>query len=140
MKIGEYEVDESLHYYGGEGIHEWVKKEKGKVKVGIDDLTSKLAKEISFISLQAKEGEKVGKGKAVGMLETAKIVLRLDAPVSGKIISFNKKVLEDPSSVNDAPFENWIFEMELADETELEQLVHGKEIEEWMKKEIEKYA
>ena len=140
MKIGEYEADEKLSYYEGDGIHEWVKREGSKAKVGIDDLTSKLAKEISFISMQAKEGDGVKRGEAMGTIETAKIVLRLDAPVSGKITSFNQKVLEDPSLLNDAPFKNWIFEIELSDEKELEELVSGEKVKEWMEREIEKYA
>ena len=59
-----------------------------------------------------------------GVVESVKAVSDLYAPVSGEVVEVNEALREAPELLNSDPFgEGWIAKVELADKTELDQLM-----------------
>ncbi len=132
-----YLVPEDLYYHKE---HMWVKVEDGKAIVGITDFNQKAAGELSYIELPM-EGDEVSKDEVVGSFETGKWLGKIYAPVSGTITRVNTDLEDDPSIVNKDPYgEGWMFEIEMSNPDELNELMKGDsdEVIEWLKKEIEK--
>lgn len=81
---------------------------------GISEFASEELGEIVFVEavVPVEKGKqpKVARGDPVCTLEAVKSVAEVYAPVSGRILEFNKKVKEDPGMINrDPEGEGWIF-------------------------------
>lgn len=110
--------------------HLWVKKEKKKiVRVGITDFFS--AKEIEIINVDLpEEGEEYEKDDVFGSIESIEEEFNLIMPVSGVIVSVNEKVLDDVDLLNEDPYEEgWLVKIELANPSELEELLPAEDYE-----------
>jgi len=105
LKVEGYEVPECL-YYSKEWM--WVKVESGKVRIGITDYAQKQLNEVVFAELP-NVGNEIVKSEPFGTVESVKSVSDLVAPVSGKIVEVNKKVSDNPGTLNKDPYnEGWI--------------------------------
>jgi glycine cleavage system H protein len=105
VKVQGYEVPEGL-YYSKEWM--WVKIESGKVRIGITDYAQKQLNEVVFAELP-RVGDEVARGEPFGTVESVKSVSDLAAPVSGKIVEVNRKVSDNPETLNEDPYiEGWI--------------------------------
>ena len=80
------------------------------VKIGITDYFQGQLKEIVNIQTD-KAGEKVSKDESFGVIETWWFTHDLYSPLNGKIVSVNKKVIDDPFILNADPHQ-WIVEVE----------------------------
>lgn len=132
-----YELPDGLHYHEE---HMWARVEGRKVVVGITDFAQKLAGDISYVDMP-EEGDEVEQGERVGTIETGKWLGKLYAPVSGEVTARNEELEDDPTIINSDPHgKGWIFEIEMSDPDELENLLHGEDAVEWLKGEIEKHV
>lgn len=103
--------------------HEWVKILNGTIRVGITDFAQKELTDIVFVELPPVNKE-VTKGKVCAVVESVKTAADIYAPVSGKIIAVNEKVMEGPELVNTDPYgEGWLFEILMKDPSEVEALL-----------------
>jgi glycine cleavage system H protein len=93
-------------YYTKNEAHLWLKFEKDTIKIGMDAFAAKMMVNISFVNVNKTT---VKSGELIGSFESSKYISKLYAPVSGKIIDVNKKVLKDPSRINKDPYKSWIF-------------------------------
>ena len=122
--------------------HLWVQKhpDHPRVRVGIDSLGLESLGDLAYIAL-APVGTRVVRGRPGGTLEAAKMTGELIAPVSGTVSARNEDVLRDPSLVNRENYgRGWLLIVEPSDwETESAELVHGPELDEWVRAEIEHY-
>jgi len=84
--------------------HEWVKKEDGKVRIGITDFAQDELGDIVFVELPAA-GDEVKKDEPFGSVESVKTVSELYAPVSGKVVEVNENLEENPEFVNESPYD-----------------------------------
>jgi glycine cleavage system H protein len=80
------------------------------IKIGITDYFQKQAKEIVYVKTD-KVGEKVSKDEPFGVVETWWFIYDLYPPSNGKIVSINKKVIDDPFALN-VDTHQWIVEIE----------------------------
>jgi glycine cleavage system H protein len=80
------------------------------VKIGATDYFQSKLKEIVNIQTD-KTGEEVSKDEPFGVVETWWFTYDLYSPLNGKIVSVNKKVIEDPFILNGDPYQ-WIVEVE----------------------------
>lgn len=137
MDVEGYSMPEDL-YYNKDFM--WAKvKEGNKVVVGLIDYAQKLAGDISFVDLPF-EGDEVSFNAEVGSVETGKWVGKLYAPVSGKITAVNEKLNDDPTLINKSPYKDgWIFEVEMADPSDLDKLMKIDAAVSWLKEEIKKH-
>jgi glycine cleavage system H protein len=105
--------------------HEWVKggTDAKTVRVGITDYAQSSLGDVVYVSLP-EVGASVEKGAAVGEVESTKSVSDIFAPVSGTIAARNDKLDETPDLINSDPYgEGWIFEIELSDPGQLDELL-----------------
>ena len=104
--------------------HEWVRQgNAATVRVGITDYAADALGDIVYVSLPTV-GQEVATGDACGELESTKSVSDIFAPVSGVVTSVNDAATDDPESISDDPYgEGWLFDVELADPSELDDLL-----------------
>ena len=118
------EVRDDLRYTK---THEWVKVEGNIAKVGITDHAQSELTDVVFVELP-EIGREVKKGEEVCTIESVKSVAEVYSPLSGKIINVNKDLENSPEKLNKSPYEEgWLFEMEIKDEKELDDLLSPDE-------------
>jgi glycine cleavage system H protein len=136
MKIDEYEMPDDLYFHAE---HTWVRKEGDTVVVGLNDFAQKLAGMIKRVQT-LEEGDEIQKDKPCGTISSGKWTGKLYAPITGEIVEVNEDVEDEPKLINDSPYgEGWIFKVKLSNESELDSLLKGAAIEEWLKGEIAKH-
>lgn len=108
--------------------HEWAKALDGtsRVRVGITDYAQDALGDVVYVDLPAI-GTSVGKGEAVGELESTKSVSELYAPVGGTIVAVNEALVDNPQLLNEDPYgEGWLIEVETPDASELDALLDAE--------------
>jgi glycine cleavage system H protein len=119
-----YEVPEDLLYTRD---HEWVRVEKKTAVVGITDYAQKKLREIIYIEMP-NVNTRVRQREVLGTVESVKATSDIYAPVSGRIVEVNSRLLDNPELLNDSPYkEAWIARIEIADPTELDKLMDADE-------------
>lgn len=100
------------------GTHEWVRTEAdGTLTIGITDHAQDALGDIVFVELP-EPGRVVEAGQACAMIESVKTASDIHAPVAGEIVAINDGVSEAPESVNEAPYDAWLFRMRPAPGTQ----------------------
>jgi glycine cleavage system H protein len=120
------EVLDSLKYSEN---HEWVRVEGNRAVIGMTDFAQEELGQIVFVELP-EVGDELKAGEPFGSMESVKTVSEMYAPVSGKVVDINRKLLADPSAINLAPYNGgWMIVLEVADPAELERLWDAKKYE-----------
>ena len=110
--------------------HEWARQQNGTVRVGITDFAQDELGDVVFVELPA-EGDELTQGLDFGVIESIKAVSDLYAPVSGTVTAANEALIDEPELVNEDPFgDGWMLEIEVADESELAELLSADEYRE----------
>lgn len=106
--------------------HEWLRLENGTATVGITDFAQNELGDIVFVEVEP-EGTELGQDEVFGTVEAVKTVSELYMPVSGTITAINDELEMAPETVNDDPYgDGWMVEIEVADESELEDLLDAE--------------
>ncbi|WP_372479241.1 glycine cleavage system protein GcvH [Halomicrobium sp. HM KBTZ05] len=106
--------------------HEWV-RQADDATIGISDFAQDELGDVVFVELP-DEGEKLTAGEEFGVVESIKAVSDIYAPVSGTVTAVNDALFDEPELVNDDPYgDGWLLELELADESELDDLLSPDE-------------
>ncbi len=108
--------------------HEWVRVGSGPTaRVGITDYAAEQLGDVVYVSLP-QVGEEVALDDSCAEVESTKSVSDVFAPVSGVVSAVNELLLETPETINADPYgDGWIFEVELADPEELDDLMDADE-------------
>ena len=102
--------------------HEWIKRDGDKVRVGITDHAQAELTDVVYVELP-KVDRQVNAREAVAVVESVKAASDIYAPVKGTIVGANKALEGNPALINTDPFgEGWIYELKIADESELKNL------------------
>jgi glycine cleavage system H protein len=89
--------------------HTWLKPEAGRLRIGIDDLAQRLLPWAVSVDLP-KPGTEVREGEPVAAISCGEQVVRIAAPVDGRIVAVNPSVARDPSLVKrDNYARGWLF-------------------------------
>lgn len=108
--------------------HVWANISNNKAKIGITHYAQKQLKDIVFLEAEMA-GEGINKGGRVATIESVKTVSDVLTPISGKILSINDAVEDDPNLINENPEENWIVEIQIEDESELDEMLEKEDYE-----------
>ena len=120
----EYKILEDL-YYTKE--HIWVKIEGDVATVGITDFAQSQLGDVVFIDLPEVERD-VESGEVIATVESIKAVSEIYAPLSGKVISVNEDLGNEPSLINSDPYgDGWICDIQIKDLTEIEDLMTSED-------------
>lgn len=131
-----YEMPDDLYYHKE---HSWARVDGDRVTVGMTDFFQKEAGDVVFVDLPEEEDD-VEQGEVCGKIQSRKWIGKLVAPLSGEIVEVNEDLEEDTSLINTDPYgEGWILVMEASDlEEELENLVHGDAVVQFIEDEIKR--
>ena len=108
--------------------HEWVRIEGLKATVGITHHAQDQLGDIVFVEVPEVDSE-LEQGDAFGVVESVKTVSDLYAPVAGKVVKRNEKLVEssddfEPEIVNSSPYKDgWMIVLEVADESAFDDLL-----------------
>lgn len=89
----------------------WVQKEDNIHTVGLNEDALEDFEKIISIDLPS-EGETVDAGSVFGSIETDNGPIDVYAPVSGTLLEINSLVFEEPSLIQDDPYDAWLFKIE----------------------------
>jgi glycine cleavage system H protein len=93
--------------------HMWCRDVGGCWRFGFSSYAVRLMQDVYFLDWQVSPGDLLGQGQQIGHIETSKAVSDLFAPIAGKIVEFNRELLDDPSAINVETYgAGWLFEME----------------------------
>jgi len=93
--------------------HEWVLLEDDSAIVGITDYAQSELGDIVYVEIDLL-GQLLGVGDVFGSVEAVKTVSDLFMPISGKVVSLNEKLENNPELVNEDPYgDGWIIKVEL---------------------------
>lgn len=108
--------------------HEWVRVGSGSTaRVGITDYAAEALGDVVFVSLP-QVGEEVAFDDACAEVESTKSVSDVYSPASGVVTSVNELLNVTPETINADPYgDGWLFELELSDPEELDDLMDADE-------------
>ena len=122
--VGKYLVKADRYYTKD---HEWALVKGSRAWVGITDYAQKELGDIVYVDLPSV-GEEFESGDTLANVESVKSVSPIYSPVSGKVIEVNDVLNDEPAIINESPYEDgWMAVLELADVSELEDLLSPKE-------------
>jgi glycine cleavage system H protein len=99
--------------YSPEGM--WVKEENGRARVGLSDFFQQRNGDIAFAEIR-EPGTKLGPGDEIAVVETIKVDISLQAPVTGEIVGVNPFMALEPEKINFDPYgEGWLAVIEPQD-------------------------
>ena len=106
--------------------HEWVMIENNTATVGITDFAQGELGDIVYVEVDTLD-ETVASEAVFGTVEAVKTVSDLFAPISGKIITFNDALTDNPELVNSDPYgQGWMVKIEIENQDEIENLLNAE--------------
>ena len=103
--------------------HEWVRIQENNAYIGITEFAQGELGDIVFVDVDT-EGESLEMEEVFGSIEAVKTVSDLFMPISGIVLSFNKKLEDEPELINSDPYgDGWIIKIAFSDSTELNTLL-----------------
>ncbi len=114
--------------------HAWVMVKKPELLlVGMDDFAGKVIGQLDGIDLP-RAGSVVHQGSPLATLKRRGKTLTSVAPISGVILEVNSNVRNNPTMINDSPYEKgWMVKISPLNLTrELRNLMHGLTAEQWL--------
>ncbi len=113
--------------------HEWVKVVDGNiVLVGITDFAQSELGSVVFVDLP-EAGTLLKKDEVFGAVESVKAASDLISPISGEIIEVNEDLIGEPELVNSDAFSAWMLKVEIADLSQLEDLLSPAAYQDFIK-------
>ncbi len=92
--------------YSSQGV--WAKVESETVRIGLSDFLQQRSGDVAFAELKPPETH-VAAGEEIAVIETIKVNISLDAPVSGTILEVNAMMATSPELINQDPYgEGWL--------------------------------
>lgn len=89
----------------------WFQREDNIYTVGLNEDALETFEKIESIDLPP-EGEALEAEVVCGSLETDEGPIDIYAPVGGAVVEINNTVLEDPTLIQDDPYDAWLFKIE----------------------------
>lgn len=114
--------------------HEWLKVEEDKAYIGITDYAQDALGDIVYVELPEVDDE-FEMEEAFAVVESVKAAADIYIPVGGRVLEINEDLEDDPSLVNEDPYESWMIAVELEDKSQLDELMNSGEYEKFLEEE-----
>ena len=108
--------------------HIWISVDGDMAKLGITDFAQDQLGDILFVDLP-EVGGNVDNGCVFSEVESSKTSSELISPVTGEITAVNEELDDSPECINDDPYEAWIIEVRIDENSEIENLLSAEEYE-----------
>jgi glycine cleavage system H protein len=103
--------------------HDWARIEGDEAVLGITWFAQDSLGELVHYE-PPNEGDTITKDAAYGEVESVKAVSDVIAPLSGEVIAVNRKVIDEPETVNADPYgDGWLIRIRLSDPAEADGLL-----------------
>ncbi|MDP8911418.1 MAG: glycine cleavage system protein GcvH [Actinomycetota bacterium] len=119
MAAAENYPDELLYH----PEHDWARLDGDEATLGITWFAQDALGELVHYE-PPEEGQTISKDSPYGEIESVKAVSDVIAPLSGEVVAVNRKVVDEPETVNGDPYgEGWLVRIRLTDPSERESLL-----------------
>ncbi len=108
--------------------HVWIETDGDTAKIGITEYAPDQLGEVLYVGLP-DPGEEIAAGETFSEIEFAEMMQEFSSPLSGEILAVNDDLSDSPDNIREEPYESWIFELRLADPTELDDLLSAEDYE-----------
>jgi glycine cleavage system H protein len=106
--------------------HDWARIDGEEATLGITWFAQDALGELVHFEPPA-DGAQVTKDSSYGEVESVKAVSEVIAPLSGEVVGVNRKVVDEPETVNDDPYgEGWLVRIRIADPGEADSLLDAE--------------
>ena len=103
--------------------HDWARVNDDEAQFGITWFAQDALGEVVFFD-PPEVGSSVEAGEAYAEVESVKAVSEVIAPMSGEIIEVNTALADDPSAINEDPYDTgWMIRVKLSSPGEAEELL-----------------
>ena len=103
--------------------HDWARIEGDEAVLGITWFAQDSLGELVHYE-PPKEGDTISRDSSYGEVESVKAVSDVIAPLSGEVLAVNKKVVDEPETVNADPYgDGWLVRIRLSDPSEADSLL-----------------
>jgi len=103
--------------------HDWARIEGDEALLGITWFAQDALGELVHYE-PPNAGDTISKDSPYGEVESVKAVSDVIAPLSGEVIEVNRKVVDEPESVNADPYgEGWLIRIRIGDPSEADSLL-----------------
>jgi glycine cleavage system H protein len=119
-----------ITYYYTEN-HEWISTDGGVGSIGITHYST--ARMGLIIHIQPTRNPMVRKGGRLCEIESSKVILDIDSPLSGTIQEINQHILDSPELIIRDPYTSWIVRMKFTEQSELKELLTLTEYEDFVR-------
>lgn len=104
---------------------EWVQVNGDQATIGITDYAQDSLSDIVYLELPGVNDD-LGEGDTFGVVESVKAAADLLMPIGGKVTATNESVVDDPEVINHDPYGSWLIRIEIADSSQLEDLMDAE--------------
>jgi glycine cleavage system H protein len=103
--------------------HDWARIDGDEAVLGITWFAQDSLGELVHYE-PPNEGDTITRDSSYGEVESVKAVSDVIAPLSGEVLEVNKKVVDEPETVNADPYgEGWLVRIRLSDPSETDSLL-----------------
>ena len=109
--------------------HEWIRLEEdgSTATIGITDFAQGELGDIVYVDIE-EPGSEIEQDDVFGTVEAVKTVSDLFMPVSGKIVSINETINDNPELINESPYdEGWMIKIEVRDAADIDALMSASQ-------------
>lgn len=100
-------------FYNAEGV--WAKPEGDRIRIGLSDFLQQRSGDVAFAEVKPV-GTRLAFGEEIAVIETIKVNISLDSPVSGEIAEVNPAMESAPETINQDPYgEGWLAQIKAHD-------------------------
>jgi glycine cleavage system H protein len=93
--------------------HMWAVSAECGFRFGFTAYAVRLLQDVFFLEWSVDADARLAERQAIGAIESSKAESELYAPMAGRLVGFNQRLLSDPSGINvDNYGEGWLFDME----------------------------
>jgi glycine cleavage system H protein len=118
--VAEESYPDDLRYHRE---HDWARIEGDTATLGITWYAQDALGEIVHYE-PPDEGGSLAKDESYGEVESVKAVSDVISPLSGDVVEVNRKVVEEPETINADPYgEGWLVKIRLSDPAEADELL-----------------
>lgn len=89
-------------FYNDEGMWALV-EEGGRVRIGLSDFLQQRSGDVAFTEIK-QEGTSLTAGDEIAIIETIKVNIELDSPLSGEVVEINPAMELEPEYINLDPY------------------------------------
>src|SRR5438093_8656111 len=108
------------------GEHDWARINGDQAVLGITWFAQDALGELVHYE-PPDEGSTVTKDQPYGEVESVKAVSDVIAPLSGEVIEVNRKVVDEPETVNADPYgDGWLIRIKLANPAQADELLDAE--------------